>query len=157
MSTKRANGGWIVFSRNGVSFEPPPNRLETGGREQIAEYVDTFLKSSDSFKHLMLFTPDGNRGFSMTSSNNEVQANFSVEWRDTPEKESAIRSFFEAISVKPTEDYLAMNGLVPDSTRLLSYPITGSVAEVTDLTQHILIELCGIQPDEALNISYREK
>jgi hypothetical protein len=54
-------------------------------------------------------------------------------------------------------DYLAGNGGVPDATRILEYPLSGSTVEVTALTKRILQELCSVSPTEALDIKYTAK
>lgn len=80
-----------------------------------------------------------------------------VDWRKEPEREAAIRAFFDSLSVEPTEDYLAGNGLVRDASRILSYPIQGDASTITELAKRILEELCGISPEEALNIEYSDR
>ena len=59
-------------------------------------------------------------------------------------------------SIEPTDDYLAGNGGVRNATRVLSYPVAGDVESLTMLTKRILEELCGIAPEEALDIDYWE-
>ena len=86
-----------------------------------------------------------------------IEATLSCEWHQEPEREASIREFFGSLGIAPMDDYLAGNGNVPDATRLLSYPITGSSAEVAALAKRILVELCAVSASEALNIRYSEK
>jgi hypothetical protein len=104
-----------------------------------------------------MFTADGARGFGFNAKDGAVYANLIVKWRQESQREAAIRAFFNSLGIAPSRDYLAGNGRVPDATRMLVYPVTGSTAEVTALTKRILHELCSVSPTEALNISYREK
>ena len=115
------------------------------------------LVPTNTFKFLSLFTPDGTRGFGFNAKSGVVHLNLFVDWRQQPQREAAIRAFFSSLSITPLRDYLAGNGGVPDATRVLEYPVSGSPAEVTALTRRILQELCGVSPVEALDISYQEK
>jgi hypothetical protein len=101
-----------------------------------------------------MFTPAGDRGFALGVSQHAVEAHLTVEWRQQPEREKAIRAFFESRDIPATEDYLAGNGGVPDATRLLAYPLTGSPSDVAAMTKQILTELCGVSSTEPLNIRY---
>lgn len=157
ISLSRPSGGRVTFSRTGVSFEAAPDRYATNGFEHIEPYVARLLVPTNRFKFLNIFTPDGLRGFGLSARDGVVQAGLTVEWRQEAQREAAIRAFFSSLGIAPSRDYLAGNGGVPDATRILDYPITGSTAEVTALTKRILQELCGVSPTEALDIGYREK
>lgn len=157
ISLYRPSGGTVTFSRTGVSFEAAPDHYATNGFDHIEPYVARLLVPTKRFKSLSIFTPDGNRGFGFNARDGKVEAGLTVEWRQEAQKEAAIRAFFSSLGISPSRDYLAGNGGVPDATRILDYPITGSTAEVTGLTKRILQELCGVLPTEALDISYRDQ
>lgn len=157
ISLSRPGGGTITFSRTGISLEAPPDHYAANGFDQIEPYVSRLLVPTNRFKFLHIFTPDGNRGFGLSERDGVVQASLTVEWRQQAPREAAIRAFFSALGIAPSGDYLSDNGGVPDATRILDYPISGSAGEVTALTKRILQELCGISPTEALNISYGDK
>ena len=157
ISFSRPGGNKITFSRTGISFEAAPNHYTTNGFDYIEPYVSRLLIPTNRFKFLHIFTPDGNRGFGLTARDGIVEANLAIEWRQQAQREAAIRTFFSSLGIAPSRDYLAGNGGVPDATRVLDYPITGSTAEVTALTKRILQELCDVSPTEALDIKYRDK
>jgi hypothetical protein len=157
ISISRPNGGRVTFSHTGVSFEPAPDYYVTNGFDYIEPYVSRLLVPTNHFKFLHIFTPDGNRGFGMSARDGKTEAGLTVEWRQEAQREAATRAFFGALGIAPSRDYLAGNGGVPDATRILHYPVTGSAAEVAALTKRILEELCGVKPTEALNIGYRDK
>ena len=157
ISFSRPSGGTVTFSRTGVSFEAAPDHYATNGFEHIEPYVSRLLVPTNHFKFLHIFTPDGNRGFGFSAKDGVVQAGLTVEWRQEPQREAAIRALFSSLGIAPSRDYLAGNGGVPDATRILDYPVTGTTAEVTALTKRILQELCGVSPKEALDISYGDK
>ena len=90
-------------------------------------------------------------------SSQHVHQFFQTERQHEGEREAAIRASFSSLGIAPSRDYLAGNGGVPDATRVLHYPITGSTAVVTTLTRRILHELCGVSPAEAVDISYGDK
>ncbi len=127
------------------------------GFHHIEPYVSRLLVPTNHFKALHIFTPDGNRGFGFSARDGRVEVGLMVEWRQEAQKEAAIRAFFSSLGIAPSRDYLAGNGGIPDATRILDYPITGSTAEVTALTKRILQELCGVSPTEALDIRYEDK
>ncbi len=157
ISFSRPSGGTVTFSRTGVSFEAAPDHYPTNGFDHIEPYVSRLLVPTNRFKFLHMFTPDGNRGFGFSARDGKVEAELTVESRQEVQREAAIRGFFSSLGIAPSRDYLAGNGGVPDATRILDYPITGSTAEVTALTKRILQELCGVSPTEALDISYGDK
>lgn len=157
ISFSRPNDGTITFSRTGVSLEAAPDHYATNGFDHIEPYVSRLLMPTNRFKFLHMFTRDGSRGFGFSARDGVVEAGLTVEWRQEPKREADIRAFFSSLGIAPSRDYLAGNGGVPDATRLLDYPITGSTAEVTTLTKRILQELCGVSATEALDISYGDK
>jgi hypothetical protein len=157
VSLSRPSGGTVTFSRTGVSVEAAPDQYTTNGFDHIEPYVSRLLVPTNRFKFLHMFTPDGNRGFGFSARDGVVQAGLTVEWRQEAQREAAIRAFFSALGIAPSRDYLAGNGGVPEATRILDYPISGSTAEVTALTKRILQELCSVSPTEALDISYGDK
>lgn len=157
ISLSRPSGGTVTFSRSGVSVEAAPDHFATNGFDHIEPYVSRLLVPTNRFKFLNIFTPDGTRGFGFVAKDGVNLSFLTVEWRQESQRETAIRAFFSSLGIAPSRDYLAGNGLVPDATRLLEYPITGSTAEVTALTKRILQELCGVTPTEALDISYGDK
>jgi len=157
ISFSRPSGGTVTFSRTGVSVEAAPDHYATNAFDHIEPYVSRLLVPTNHFKFLHIFTPDGNRGFGFSARDGKVEAGLTVEWRQEAQREAAIRAFFSSLGIAPSRDYLAGNGGVPDATRILDYPITGSTAEMTALTKRILQELCGVSPTEALDIKYGDK
>src|SRR5208337_3487490 len=122
-------GGTLTFSRTGVSFEAAPDHYATNGFDHIEPYVSRLLVPTNRFKFLRIFTPDGNRGFGFSARAGKVEAGLTVEGGQKAQREAAIRAFFSSLGIAPSRDYLAANGGVPDATRILDYPITGSTAE----------------------------
>ncbi|MHB8524312.1 MAG: hypothetical protein ACYDH9_26630 [Limisphaerales bacterium] len=153
ISLSRPGGGTVTFSHTGVSFEAAPDHYATNGFDHIEPYVSRLLMPTNRFKFLHMFTPDGNRGFGFSAKDGVVQAGLTVEWRQDAQREAVIRAFFSSLGIAASQDYLAGNGGVPDATRILDYPISGSTVKVTTLTKRILQDLCGISPTEALDIS----
>ena len=143
-SFSRSSGGTATILRTGVSFKAAPDRFDTNGFDHIEPYVSRLLVPTNQVKLLHLFTPDGTRGFAFDAKDGVVHAGFTVEWQQESQREAAIRKLFSSFGIAPSRDYLAGNGGVPDATRVLEYPVTGSTTEVTALTKHILQELCDV-------------
>jgi hypothetical protein len=152
-----SNGGGITLSQSGIAREPAPDHYASNGFDQIDPYISRLLVPTNRFKSIAIFTPDGNRGFGLDARDGVATAGLTVEWRQEAQREAAIRAFFKELQIEPSRDYLAGNGGVPDATRILDYPVKGNAAEVTILAKRILHELCGVSPNEALDITYRDK
>lgn len=153
----RGDGGSVVLSRWRIEFEAPPDHDTVGAFDHIESYVSRLMAEPRKSRWVMIFTPAGDRGFALRGSQEVIEAHLTVEWRQQPKREAAIRAFFDARHIPPIEDYLAGNGGVPDATRLFAYPLTGSPSEVTAITRRILEELCGVSSTEPLNIRYSER
>src|SRR5262249_51384205 len=154
---RRPGGGTISFSRKGIELERPPDRYTAGAFDHIESYVSRLMTPSQKKRFVGIFTPAGERGFGLHACDGKVEAQLSVEWRQEPEREAAIRAFFGALGIQPTVDYLAGNGGVPDATRLLAFPLTGKTSEIAEMTKRILQELCGVSSTEPLDIRYAER
>jgi len=157
ISFSRPGGGALTFSRTGVSVQRPPDHYATDGFSHVDPYISHLLVPTSRFKFLHIFTSDGNRGFGLHARDGVVEASLTVEWQQDPQREATIRSFFSSLGIVPSRDYLASNGGVPDATRILDYPLSGSAVEVTALTKRILQELCSVSPTEALDMKYTDK
>jgi hypothetical protein len=157
ISFSRPGGGALTFSRTGVSVQRPPDHYATDGFSHVEPYISRLLVPTNRLKFLRIFTPDGNRGFGLHARDGVVEASLTVEWRQDAQREASIRSFFRSLGIAPSRDYLAGNGGVPDASRILEYPLSGSTVEVTALTKRILQELCSVSPTEALDIKYTAK
>jgi hypothetical protein len=153
----RPGGGSVTFSRTSVSLDSAPDHYSTNGFDHIEPYISRFLVPSPGFKSLGISTPDGMHALGLHARDGHAEVFLSVERRSDPGREATIRHFFASLGIRPSQDYLASNGGVPDSTRCLTYPISGSVPEVTTLTKRVLSELCGVSSVEALDFDYREK
>ena len=154
---QRSGGGTVSFSRRGIELQGPPDRYPADGFDHIESYVSRLMAPSRKKRFVHIFTPAGDRGFGLYADDVKIEAQLSVQWRQEPQQEAAIRAFFEALSIQPTGDYLAGNGGVPDATRALTFPLTGNAPEVAALTKRILQQLCGVSSTEPLEIRYTEK
>ena len=154
---RRRGGGSISFSRKGIELDEPPDRYSGDAFDHLEHYVSRLMTPSQEKQFLGIFTPDEERGFGLYSYNGNVEAQLSVEWQQNPGREAAIRAFFEALGSRPTMDYLAGSGGVPDAKRMLAFPLVGSPSEVAVVTKRILQELCGVSPTEPLDFHYARR
>ena len=150
------SGSTITVGRTGVRIDPPPDRYPTNGFDHVDEYMAKLLNPSKGFKSAIIATEAGDRACTFWSRDGSAEVALAVEWRDEPEREASIRSFFAARNVAASQDYLSDNGGVTGSTRNLTYPLLGDVIEMTRAAQVILEELCGISRTDSLTIRYRE-
>jgi hypothetical protein len=147
-------GGYLVVSRTSVGFVSGPDHYVSGAFDHIESHVDRLLAAPRGMRFLRFFTPAGDRGFSLHANGDAVEAYLTVQRSQEPETEAAIRAFFNVLDIRPTQDYLAANGGVPEATRVLAYPLTGSSSEIAALSRRILQEVCGVSPAEPLHIGY---
>lgn len=152
VTLNRPGGGTITFSRSKISLEPAPDRYPTHGVDHLEPYVARMLRPTNRSAFLHIFTPDGRRGTSLEVTDGAVSVDLSVDWRNDPQREAAIRAFFTARRIAPSIDFVSSNGEIPDAIRNLIYPVSGDTAEITALIKRILEELCGISPAEALDM-----
>ena len=154
VSFKSGNG--LTFSKTGIEYDKKPDFYPQDGFDYIASYITKLAKYSTKFKSLIISTKDGEKALGLDSKNGEINVGFTIEWKTQPKEETSIREYFEKLNIKPHEDYLADNGGIKDSTRLLDYNITRSEEDVTKLVKEILIKLIGITEFDELNIRYDE-
>jgi hypothetical protein len=145
-------GGSRAIGLNNVIDLPAADHFATNGSEHIAPYIAHLFDPSNDFKSLSVFTADGERGLSLHARNARIEVVLTVSKLTASERERLIRSYFGSRGIKPSQDYLAGNGLIPNATRFLIYPISGSSDEVTAFVRHMLVELCDISAMDGLEI-----
>jgi len=152
---QKDNSG-ITFSKTGIKYRNSPDYYPENGFEHLESYISKLLIYSNEFKMLIISTPKGDKALGLDSRAEVLNIGFTVEWKQEPEKEKSIRNYFQRLNILPHQDYLAANGGIPDSTRVLNYNINGNEKQITDLVKDILKELCEISESEPINIYYEE-
>ncbi|MGJ8723720.1 MAG: hypothetical protein ACSHYB_04105 [Roseibacillus sp.] len=147
----------FTLSRTGVSVGAKPQVFENNGINQLRPFVERLNTFSEEFQSVHIFTLDGERGLGLDSQDGVISVGFTVEWRQETEREDAIREFLKVRDYKPSSDYLAANGDVPDATRVLDYEIAGTTEELTELLRTLLQDIYGIQPNEAISVLYEPR
>jgi hypothetical protein len=132
---------------------PEPDSFATDGFAHIQSYVVRVLNSSASFSSLIIATPDGQFAVSLWQRGGTPEFSVMVNGRQEPKREHAIREFFAARSLTPSQDYLAGD----DATRCLSYVLPVNPPFVTELTRNVLQEIYGLRDEDALDFTYEEK
>ncbi len=135
---------------------PAPDSIAPNGMSHVDDYIDRLLSSKARSTSLLIFTPDGQRGLGLSHQDGDVIFGFTVEWREEPEQEQAIRKLFKELEIAPSEDYLAGNGNVDDATRVLDYAVPGDSVVISKLCKRVLRHICGIRDEEALDFTYEE-
>jgi hypothetical protein len=135
---------------------PKPDRFSRNGFAQIESYVSRLLRSSARFTSLIIVTPDGQKGCSLSQRAGVPQFSLSVDWRSEAERERAIRQLFAERELATSQDYLAGNGGVPDATRCLGYSLPSDVQFITTLTKDVLRRIYDVREQDALDFTYQE-
>lgn len=126
-----------------------------GAFDQIEPHVARLLSPSRDRKALAFFTTGRDRAFILQNDAGDLDLTFLVEWREQPQEEAAIRSFFSSLGVAAWRDYLA-GSATPDGQRILAYPLKGDAPEVASLVGRVLTELFGISANEPLLFQYSD-
>lgn len=146
----------ITFSRTSIELEKSPDIYPTNGFDHLSSYIQKIMVFSKGFKSLIISTKTGDKALSLDSRDGLISVGFTIEWKTNPQDEQKIRAYFKNLNIIPHEDYLASNGDIIDSTRMLAYYINGTEKELTELTKDILVKLCFITKNEELHILYDE-
>jgi hypothetical protein len=146
----------ITFSRTGIKYRHAPDYYPENGFNHLDSYISKLSAYSESFKSMIISTPKGDKALGLDSKAGVISVGFTVEWKQEPDKEKSIREYFQRLKILPYRDYLAANGGVPESTRVLDFKIEGNEKEVSSLVKDILKKLCDISEGEPLNIYYEE-
>ena len=142
------DGRWVDITK--------PESFVFNGFAYIEGYVSRLLRSSASFTSVLIATPNGQTAVSLWRRDGVPEFSLSVEWRSEPERERAIRRFFDERKLSTSHDYLAGNGGVPDATRCLGYFLPPDVQFITTLTKAVLQQIYRLQDSDALNFTYEE-
>ncbi|HZT41121.1 MAG TPA: hypothetical protein VFA07_02970 [Chthonomonadaceae bacterium] len=135
---------------------PKPTVVQQNGLEVLEHYIARMLGSRKPIRALIISTLDQQGGFLLTARDNQVTIGLNVERRQEPKREQAIRQLFQDLGITPTRDYLAMNGLVPDSTRILEYPLPNSEEGITEISKRVLQEIYSVHAEDGLSYTYEE-
>lgn len=135
---------------------PTPTQVPSQGLSQLPTQIARLTNSGSRSASLSIFTPDQQRGFGMMKLNGQIEFMFAVERTATPNPEVAIRRLFTALGASPTQDYLAANGGVPNSTRTLTYSKPANTPSLAVLCRRILKEIYGITDEEGLTFRFEE-
>jgi len=129
-------------------------RFSINNSENLKLHISRLLASPDDSRSLLIQCVKSERGFSLLKLDSTVQALFTVDSQDSSGREAALRSFFRELGTDPTNNSVGGNGTDSGRFLCLSYSLRGDAAELTALTKRILVELCGISPQETIRVSY---
>jgi hypothetical protein len=135
---------------------PSPDHVPADGLSRLDSYVARLVASNTGSSSLIVSTPNQQIGLLLMRTGNQVTVGANVEWRSEPQKERAIRTYFQKQGLKPSQDYLAGNGSVPDSTRVLSYPVGSRQKQVSDLCGDLLRQVYGVNEHDPLDYLYED-
>jgi hypothetical protein len=144
---------WDFMELQQTSDKPPRgDYYPENAFDHIKSYIARLIAPTDKYKSLFFFTLDRMRGCALLTRGKIIEVAFILKALDENPREANIRSFFAAREIRPSRDYLANNG----GTRILDYPLTGTLDELTATVKTILQELCDVSPKEPLSINYKE-
>lgn len=144
---------WDFLESQQISERPPRGTYYTDNAfAQIESYISRLIVPSDKYKSLSIYALDQIRGCSLQTVRKILEVWFILKPHQENSREAKIRSFFASREISPSRDYLANNG----GTRILDYPLSGTVDDLTAMVKKILQELCDVSAKEPLCIEYKE-
>ena len=135
---------------------PTPTQIPSRGLSQLPTQVARLTNSGSRSATLIISTPDQQRGFGVSKLNRQIEFLFTIERSATPNEEGTVRRLFTTLRVFPKEDYLASNGGVSNSTRILTYPQPSNTPSLAAHCSRILKEVYGVSDEEGLTFSFEE-
>jgi hypothetical protein len=136
---------------------PPAERFASNGMSHIESCVARVLRSKGPSSWIVVSTPSGLSSMSIGKHNGVTTLATSIDVRRKPARESAVRAFFADRKIAPIADYLAANGGVPKSTRVLEYPVGSSAKRIASVAREFLRNIYKLTDRSALNIRYGER
>src|SRR5256885_5487066 len=116
---------------------PPAERFSSDGISHIRPFVMRVLSSKANASWITVGTPSGRTAIGIGKQGSRVSVDVSVNVR-RPAREAAIRKFFASRKLEPCKDYLARNGGVPNSVRVLEYPLQPDAGQISKLAGNLL-------------------
>jgi hypothetical protein len=135
---------------------PAAERFPSGGISQIGAFVRRVLRSPASSAWIVISTPSGRTAISIGKHEGAASFGVSTDVRKRS-RERALRSFFAARRIQPTRDYLAANGRVQNSTRVLEFPAPRTATSSAKIAGDLLRTVYGLTDRSALDIRFSEK
>lgn len=136
-----------------VVFTPAPETVAREGLAQLASYVERLQASPARGTSLLIAPTDERFAVGLYRTEGQTLLNLTFDQTTARSEEAAVRAFFAARDLAPTQDYLAMNGGVPDSTRLLAYSLPAAPAQITELLRAMLRQNYHLREDEGMKFT----
>lgn len=135
---------------------PAPELVPQDGLARLSEYVSRLYHSEAAFASLIIFRQDRQAGISALRRGGKATLNVTVNWRQNPQQEQAVRQFFDSRRLTPDQDYLSGNGGSQDDLLILLYPGGESAEDTADLCRSFLREVHGVTQTEGLMYFFQE-
>jgi hypothetical protein len=140
--------GASTFAVGLLYLIPPQTQFrEVRGFDKIEQYVEQVMNSRSPHAYLVISLADDEYTALSISSGDEGR---SIDFYLTKKGQIApVRAFFSERGVEPKVDHITEEG-TEFETRHLSYPVDGTVEEVSQLCESVLADVYGIDKDAEL-------
>jgi hypothetical protein len=127
---------------------PPQTQFrEVHGFDKIEQYVEKVMNSHSPYAYIVISAADDEyTALSISSGDEGRSINFYLTKK---EQIAPVLAYFSERGVEPIDDHVTEEG-TDFETHHLSYPIGGTVEEVTDLCEAILTDVYGVEKDAKL-------
>lgn len=134
---------------------PECDSVPESQEEQLRLGIARLLSSKREFVSLMVFTSDGQGGFFVSRRGPQVAFHETVDARRQRQLEAAIRGFHETRGHAVITDYLASNGGIPNSTRVMAFEVPGEAEQLLAICLAALREVRGVSADDPLHVDFK--
>lgn len=135
---------------------PAPEVVPQDGLARLDEYVSRLYRSGAAFTSLIISRQDRRAGISAFRRGGKAALSVTVNWRQNPQQEQAVRQFFDSRGLTPDQDYLSGNGGFQDDLRIFLYPGGEGVEDTADLCRSFLRGVHGVTQTEGLMYLFQE-
>jgi hypothetical protein len=134
----------------------PNATRHANGFEQIERFVSRVLASGMASSWVQLSTKSGRTAISIAKHKSKLTLGLTVHAKRQRSREAAVRQFFASRHISPSADYLAANGGVPETTRVLDFPMPNSSTAVARVASDLLREIYRLRDTTTLDIRFEE-
>lgn len=127
------------------------------GISHIDAYVFRVLASKSKSSWVNLSTKSGNTAIGIAKHDGNVSLGLTLNVRRERNRERAIREFFASRNISPSDDYLAADAGVPDSTRVLNFPMPRDPAVIADMASDLLRDIYRLRDTTTLDMRFEEQ
>ena len=134
----------------------PVATRHSNGFSEVEGDIARVLASRAASSWAQFSTMSGKTSISVGKHEGKLQLSLVVDQRRLRHREAAVRNFFAHHQIRPTQDYLAGNGGIAKSTRVLVFPLPNDAGVAAEIATDLLQEIYQLKSTTTLDIRFEE-